>query len=344
MGKVARIITAGFVSAALLGSASAIAQEKTASEKKKTDEEIIIRKKGDTKQKMTIVIEGDSVTINGKPVDDFKGENIMVLKRKGQGNVSMALPEMYFSDALKNLDVVGLASSGNNAILGVVTEKAEDGAKISEITKASGAEKAGLKVGDVITAVNSKKIVDPEDLVKAITPRMPNDKITVTYKRDGKSATTTATLSRRNSSNIRFYNTAPGDLFSNRLKTPVAPRAQAYPKPPIPPSPYSQVLPNWDWNWTDERPRLGASVQDTEDGKGVKVIEVEDDSPADKAGIREDDVIISFEGRDVKNAETLSRMVRDAKNKTNMALKLTRRGKTVNVEVKVPKKLKTADL
>jgi serine protease Do len=40
----------------------------------------------------------------------------------------------------------------------------------------------------------------------------------------------------------------------------------------------------------------------------------------------------------------MAKVMRDNKDKTSVKVKLLRKGKTENVEVKIPKKLKTADL
>src|SRR3954468_66361 len=65
-------------------SSSAFSQDKKDSASSKSDDksqEIIIRKKGGNTEKMTIVVDGENVTINGKPVDEFKNKDVTVLKR-----------------------------------------------------------------------------------------------------------------------------------------------------------------------------------------------------------------------------------------------------------------------
>ena len=86
---------------------------------------------------------------------------------------------------------------------------------------------------------------------------------------------------------------------------------------------------------------LGLSVQDTDDGKGVKVIEVDDESNAEKAGIKEDDIITEVEGKAVNSADEIAKIIKESKDKTSVMVKLTRSGKTQNIEVKIPRKLKT---
>jgi len=56
------------------------------------------------------------------------------------------------------------------------------------------AEKAGLKVGDIITTVDGRSIKDGDDLVNEITTRRPGSTIRLGYLRDGKPGDTTATI------------------------------------------------------------------------------------------------------------------------------------------------------
>ena len=91
-------------------------------------------------------------------------------------------------------------------------------------------------------------------------------------------------------------------------------------------------------------PRLGIKAQDTEEGKGVKVLDVDDASNAQKAGVKEGDVITEFDGKTVNSATELADAARDAKDKSPIKIKLNRNGKNQEIEVKIPKKLKTANL
>ncbi len=50
----------------------------------------------------------------------------------------------------------------------VLPPNRQKGAEIQTITKESGAEKAGLKKGDIIKKIDDKKIESPDDLTEAI--------------------------------------------------------------------------------------------------------------------------------------------------------------------------------
>jgi len=94
---------------------------------------------------------------------------------------------------------------------------------------------------------------------------------------------------------------------------------------PIPKAPFGQ-----NWTWTGGGPKLGLSVQDTDDGKGVKVIEVDDESNAEKAGIKNNDIITEVDGKAINNADDMVRVVKESKDKVSVMIKLKRDGKTQN--------------
>ncbi len=57
---------------------------------------------------------------------------------------------------------------------------------VESINKESGALKAGLKIGDVITKIDQKNILTFVDLNAVLNTKRPNDKVTVTVQRDQK--------------------------------------------------------------------------------------------------------------------------------------------------------------
>jgi S1-C subfamily serine protease len=73
--------------------------------------------------------------------------------------------------------------------------------------------------------------------------------------------------------------------------------------------------------------RLGVSLEDTEgDVRGAKVRSVEKDSPAEKAGLKEGDVIVRFDGEAVRSASQLARLVRETPAGRSVAIEVTRDG------------------
>jgi serine protease Do len=96
--------------------------------------------------------------------------------------------------------------------------------------------------------------------------------------------------------------------------------------------------------WSGNSPKLGLSVQDTDDGKGVKVIDVDDESNAAKAGIKEDDIITQVDDKIINGVDEIAKLLREKKDNPTVRLQLTRSGKAQTIEVKMPRKIKTADL
>ncbi|RMF57660.1 MAG: PDZ domain-containing protein, partial [Calditrichaeota bacterium] len=60
---------------------------------------------------------------------------------------------------------------------------------------------------------------------------------------------------------------------------------------------------------------------------GLLIIDVAPDSPAEDAGLREDDVILKFNGHDVARAKEFSKMVRNMEPGTEVELLILRNGK-----------------
>ncbi len=312
----------------------ASAQSQPPSKNKATNtgrQNIIIQKKDSTKEKITVVIDGNTVTVNGKPVNDFKSDDINVIQQKikdgnffvyrdhsGAATVAPAAPQMFElrKEMMRNV-------KSNSAFLGVMTEKNDQGAKITDITEGSAAEKAGLKENDIITKVGDDKITSPDDLYKAVGKHKPDEKVTITYLRDGKQATANTTLGKSDQMRVFSWNAPNTDM--DVFRDFGGPR-------------------NFAFSWND-KPRLGLSVQDTEEGNGVKVLDVDDeDSPAAKAGLKEDDIITQVNGKAVNSTDDLRESIKELKKGDTVKLTYKRNNQTQTVDVKIPKDLKTIDL
>lgn len=72
--------------------------------------------------------------------------------------------------------------------------KTGSGVYITGLPDNSGAQDAGMKVGDIITKIDGANITDFADLSIAIGSKRPGDKVQVTYSRNGKETTSTVTL------------------------------------------------------------------------------------------------------------------------------------------------------
>jgi serine protease Do len=81
-------------------------------------------------------------------------------------------------------------------------------------------------------------------------------------------------------------------------------------------------------------PALAKSF-DLKEKKGALVSQVYKDSPAEKAGIEQGDIIVQYDGKDVADSKDLPRMVASTPVGKSVTVKLLRNGKPVEREVKV---------
>jgi serine protease Do len=73
----------------------------------------------------------------------------------------------------------------------------KNGVLVQEITPGGPAEKAGLKAGDIITAIDGRSIKDGDDLVNEIASRRPGSSVRLGYLREGKQTEATVTIGDR---------------------------------------------------------------------------------------------------------------------------------------------------
>jgi membrane-associated protease RseP (regulator of RpoE activity) len=71
------------------------------------------------------------------------------------------------------------------------------------------------------------------------------------------------------------------------------------------------------------------------DSHGVEVTMVDQDAPAGKAGVKEHEVILSFNGQAVENVEQLRRLIRATPPGTTVSLNISREGQPIAVSVKL---------
>ena len=289
---------------------------------KNKEEKIIIQKKGNKKEKLTIVVDGDHVTVNGKPLSELKDKDINVII-----NDDNELPELLppprpmplrgVPDAL--VRDIKIRRHTNKAFLGVVTEKTEDGVIVKDVNKESAADKAGIKVDDVITKIGDQEIEDTDDLFKAVGKYNPADKISITYKRDGKENLTTATLGKNKNPDAVFFKNDDDVHFKFN-------------------GPEGNDL--FDFA-NDNKPKLGLQLQETEDSNGLKVLDVDDESPAQRAGIKEDDIILQANGKNLTSVDELKALLNNTTGGSNINLQYKRGDILLTSNVKIPKPLKT---
>ncbi|HTG64818.1 MAG TPA: Do family serine endopeptidase [Flavobacterium sp.] len=137
---------------------------------------------------------------------DLIGINTMISSMTGSYvGYSFAVPSNLARKIIEDIMEFGNVQRG---ILGVeggelnATASKELGVKqtegfyINNVRKSTGADKAGLKKGDVIVKIDNQNISTFADLSGYINTKRPNDKVAVTIIRDGDSKTIPVTLSK----------------------------------------------------------------------------------------------------------------------------------------------------
>ena len=94
----------------------------------------------------------------------------------------------------------------------------------------------------------------------------------------------------------------------------------------------------------NDGPKIGISIEDLTEGAGAKVLEVTEGSPAAKAGIAKNDIITAVDGKEIKDVTTLQEKSATLEAGNTLVVKLTRDGKSKEVTVKIPKKVKKANI
>jgi serine protease Do len=117
---------------------------------------------------------------------------------------------------------------------------------------------------------------------------------------------------------------------------PAAPQAPALPKAPRAPR-APVIVSRGSYLGVDSRDvtpeRMGALK--LKNDQGVEIVMVDQDAPAGKAGLKEHDVILNYNGKPVQDVEQLRRMIRDTAPGTKVNLGISRDGQQQNVTVEL---------
>ena len=113
----------------------------------------------------------------------------------GNDGVGFAIP----SDAVKSVsDTIIAGGKVQHAYLGVTIGTASSGgAQVSTVKADTPAAKAGVKAGDIITALDGTTIATADDLTAKVSAHQSGDKVTLSIKRNSSTLKLTVTLGTR---------------------------------------------------------------------------------------------------------------------------------------------------
>lgn len=321
---------AGFSCLVLASTAPVHAQSTSKSDQLGEYDEIIIKRKSGQDGKVNIEVRDGKAYVDGQPLDQYNNADFSVRQRNVRpmdGN-RMTMPPrggiQWFSQP----------PAAPSALLGVITEKAQaNGVTVRQVGKDTPAEKAGLQIGDVITAIDDHAIDEPQTLFETIGTYHPGDEVSVTYLRKGQEKKASAILGKHQADLGNLYNMEPDNNddgpFGNMM-------------PPGMPRRYFDFRD--DMGTHSHRPRLGLSLQDDEAGKGAKVTDVLPGSNAAGAGLTTDDLVIQLNDTKITSAKDFVDAYGREKEKGSITVTVIRNEVTKTLTVKVPKQLNKVDL
>jgi Do/DeqQ family serine protease len=186
------------------------------------------------------------------------------------------------------------------------------GVIIGAVTAGSAGERAGLKQGDVITAVNGTAVNDVNALRNRIASTAPGTDVTLTVVREGREQQVRATL---------------GEF------TQTAQRGDAQGGPDSGGNSVGESTGRLGIRVQPLTPELAGELELPSSAQGVVVAEVDPSGPAAEAGLRSGDVIVQVNRQPVRTATGLNEAV--ARSGTRPALLLiNRRGTTIFLTVR----------
>ena len=242
---------------------------------------------------------------SGGPLLNLNGEVIGIntaIIRSGQG-IGFAIPSDLATDVIDQLTRQKTVSRGwmGVAIQNVTEQLAKyygiketKGVYVAKVYQGDPADKAGIKVGDVIFKINDKKIESSRDLTMTIARSSVGKTVKVTVIRDGKEKVLKVKLGKRPDKEPDAVYTNDGyDLFGFRLK-------------------------KMD---SDIARRLGYP----EDIQGLVVMDIESGSQASKTNVRQGDLLLEINHRRITTVEEYGQYLKKIK-KGNMVQLLFRSG------------------
>ncbi len=260
---------------------------------------------------------GPLFTQDGKVI----GVNTAILSPTGGSiGIGFAIPSDTVKDVVGQLRTAGHVTRG---FLGVETQPVTPaiasglglngdvhGALIANVQPDSPAGKAGVKPGDVVQSVNGTAVADPRELARTVANLKPGESAKLAVLRDGDQKTLDVKVAsmpedQRSASNDQ------GGPSEHNIGVALAPIS----------------------------PELRDQLNLPESAKGAVVAEVRPGSPAQQAGLRQGDVVVSVGSKAVNNPSDAAATIRAARRDGKaVALRVMRDGESRYVAIPGPSK------
>jgi serine protease Do len=233
---------------------------------------------------------------SGGPTFNMKGEVVGVntaiySPSGGSVGIGFAIPSTTADSVIGALEHGGVVPRGYLGVniqpvtpemaesMGMKTDK---GAIVAEAMSGTPAAEAGLKAGDVITKLNGQVVADASDLTRRIGSFKPNDKVELTYLRNGDEKTAEITLADQKKETV-----AKADGSQSK----------------------------------EQGATLGIQIAPAKDGdKGVAIVGVDPNGTAAEQGLAAGDVILDVAGKPVSSPADVKSGIDSAKSQGKKAV------------------------
>jgi serine protease Do len=258
---------------------------------------------------------------SGGGLVDIKGQllgiNTAIFSRNG-GNqgVGFAIPANLARDVMQSLREKGRVVRGyiGASVQPLTPELAEamklkgepTGALVGEVALNTPSQKAGIKTGDVITAVNGKKINDARELRLMIGSMAPGTKVQVEVNREGQK---------------KMFDVELAEMPASAAEQ----GAEASPEESAQPEKTTVFGGVAVADITDD---IRSALNLPKDVQGAVIAEIDTDSPAAKAGLHEGDVIQEVNKQPVKNARDLVAVSKKLKPNEKILIRVYSQGRS----------------
>ncbi len=247
---------------------------------------------------------------SGGPLLNMDGKVIGIntaIAQRAQG-IGFAIPSSIAQRIINDLKVHKKVSRGwlgvtiqnvDSAAAKALGMKESRGALVNSVLEGEPADKAGIKSGDVITAVNGTRIEDTEQLLREVAMLTPGSKADVTVWRDGKEENLSLTVAERGGKSLsEDGGKSEKGSASARLGIKVRPIS------------------------SDDVRRYGLPGP-----SGLLVTGVEEGGLADDSGLQPGDVIVAVNKKPVNSPDELMKRVNEAaKQRGALLLQVVRKG------------------
>jgi len=234
--------------------------------------------------------------------------------------------------------------------VGIGFSENEDGqVEVNDVEKDSPAELAKIQEGDILAAIDGRRVTGAPMVRSEIRGRKPGEDVKFGVIRDGKTVEIKVKLGEYPEMEVKRELEARFPRLFPQPAAPAAPTPEVTPKPEkapkaprasMPPTRRPAVWPGWE-----KRNYIGTYMESlneelldffgVKEESGLLINRLTKDGPAEKAGLKVGDVVVRVDGKKVTTVVALSELIQDKKKGDKVKLDIIRDKKPMSVEVEV---------